>query len=227
MPEGELSAINKRLKEVRKALKINQRIISNVIGVKQSYYSDVENGRRNLTEKVKHELKEKYGVNEDWLYTGKGEMFLPHSDHKRTLNPVPPLYPPAPNEQDFAKKSKFYLMYKFRDLIKEQYPVYNELMKDVLEILSINDLIDDLHESKVGDVLFFGVESLQKVNNFKEYKDIGFQTLDMAIPHKQIIHDFAEAIRKFISELQPLKEVLDIEFDFEEYYQEEDPASKE
>lgn len=38
--------------------------------------SKVENGRRNVTEQVRRAVCREFGVNEKWLLTGEGEMFL-------------------------------------------------------------------------------------------------------------------------------------------------------
>jgi len=69
--------MNKRLREVRKALKINQSDFALKIGMAQSGYSQVETGENTLTEQNIKLISLIYGVNETWLRTGEGEMFNP------------------------------------------------------------------------------------------------------------------------------------------------------
>ena len=69
-----------RLKELREYLKLKQGAISTQLGLKQSYYSDVENGKRPVTTRIIIGLRDKYNVSSEWLYTGWGEMFLTKID---------------------------------------------------------------------------------------------------------------------------------------------------
>jgi len=69
--------MNKRLREVRKILKINQLDFASKIGMAQSGYSQIETGENALTEQNIKLICLIYGVNETWLRTGEGEMFNP------------------------------------------------------------------------------------------------------------------------------------------------------
>jgi len=82
--------MNKRLKEVRKTLKINQSDFASRIGMAQSGYSQIETGENTLTEQNIKLICLIFGVNESWLRTGEGEMFNPVSkprdeDEKKLL----------------------------------------------------------------------------------------------------------------------------------------------
>lgn len=70
--------INQRFAELRKACKKNQVSFGKVLGLSRSGITDIESGRRNVTEKHLVMLSnwDEYNVNIDWLRTGKGEMFL-------------------------------------------------------------------------------------------------------------------------------------------------------
>jgi transcriptional regulator with XRE-family HTH domain len=74
--------MNKRLREVRKTLNINQSDFALKIGMAQSGYSQVETGENTLTEQNIKLICLIYGVNETWLRTGEGEMFIPVSKPK-------------------------------------------------------------------------------------------------------------------------------------------------
>lgn len=74
-----MDAINERFKELRKACKKNQTDFGKILGLSVSGVSDIEVGRRSVTEKHLIMLSnwEEYNINIDWLRTGVGEMFLP------------------------------------------------------------------------------------------------------------------------------------------------------
>ena len=74
-----MDAINMRFKELRKACHKNQIEFGKIMGLSSSGISEIEAGRRNVTEKHLVMLSnwDEYNVNIDWLRTGNGEMFLP------------------------------------------------------------------------------------------------------------------------------------------------------
>lgn len=65
-----------RLKAVRKALGLNQTNFAKYLGITQTAYSMIENGNRPLAEKYIKVVCSSFNVNECWLRTGSGEMFL-------------------------------------------------------------------------------------------------------------------------------------------------------
>lgn len=66
-----------RIKEVRKSLKLTLEKFGEKIGVKKNAISAVENNRNSLSEQMAKSICREYNVNETWLRTGEGEMFLP------------------------------------------------------------------------------------------------------------------------------------------------------
>ena len=68
-----------RLKLLRQALGIRQGDFANKISTTQGHISDIENGRKNLSERtiklISLENWDGKFVDEDWLRTGNGEMF--------------------------------------------------------------------------------------------------------------------------------------------------------
>lgn len=69
--------MNSRLKELRKTLNLTQKEFGARIGLKTSSYSDIENGRLLPTERNISLICSAFNVNEEWLRTGKGDMFTP------------------------------------------------------------------------------------------------------------------------------------------------------
>lgn len=80
-----------RLKQLRKALDIKQGDFAEKISTTQGHISDIENGRKNLSDRtIKLICLENWNgnsVNEEWLRTGKGNMFqsLPEEDETAAL----------------------------------------------------------------------------------------------------------------------------------------------
>lgn len=68
--------INERIKQLRKELKLSGEKFGEKLGVKRSAISDIETGRNNLTDQMFLSICREFNVNENWLRTGEGEMFL-------------------------------------------------------------------------------------------------------------------------------------------------------
>lgn len=74
--------INQRFKDLRKVLNKNQEDMGKILGLTKSGISDIERGKRNVTEQHLIMLKNWHekSINIDWLRTGEGEMFNQPSD---------------------------------------------------------------------------------------------------------------------------------------------------
>lgn len=70
--------MNDRIKELRKAMNLSQEKFGELLGITKSGVSDIELGRRKVTDQHVIMLVNN-GVNEEWLRTGKGSMFVPKS----------------------------------------------------------------------------------------------------------------------------------------------------
>lgn len=69
-----------RVRELRKSIRMNQTEFGNKIDVAQSYLTNIETAKRPVTDKIfklicLQSWNGKF-VNENWLRTGEGEMFL-------------------------------------------------------------------------------------------------------------------------------------------------------
>lgn len=67
---------NERLGILRKKLDLTLEKFGEKIGVTGSAVGNIEKGRRTLTEQVVKSVVREFNVNEDWLRTGVGEMFI-------------------------------------------------------------------------------------------------------------------------------------------------------
>ena len=69
--------MKERLKELRRALDLTQAEFANHLGLRQSTIATYEIGRNEPTQAVITSICREFDVNEEWLRTGEGEMFLP------------------------------------------------------------------------------------------------------------------------------------------------------
>lgn len=67
--------MNERIKELRKTLGLSQEAFAERLGLKGSAVSHLESGRRNVTTQNINAICREFGVNEEWLRTGSGDMF--------------------------------------------------------------------------------------------------------------------------------------------------------
>lgn len=68
--------MNERLGILRKELHLSQEEFGARIGLSKSAISKLEKGNNSLTEQTIIAIYREFNVNEEWLRTGKGEMFI-------------------------------------------------------------------------------------------------------------------------------------------------------
>lgn len=68
--------MKERIRQLRKQLKFNQTEFGEKVGVKGNTIGNYELGLRNPSEAVIFSICREFNVNEEWLRTGKGEMFI-------------------------------------------------------------------------------------------------------------------------------------------------------
>lgn len=67
--------MNSRIKELRNLLGLSQFSFAEKIGIKQSTFCDIENGKSLITKRTIISICSVFNVNENWLKTGEGEIF--------------------------------------------------------------------------------------------------------------------------------------------------------
>lgn len=73
MTEGE------RIKLIRKENHMTLEQFGNILGVTKVAISNIENGKRNVTEQMRKSICREFRVDPVWLTTGKGDMFIDQS----------------------------------------------------------------------------------------------------------------------------------------------------
>lgn len=87
-----------RIKEIRKALKLNQNEFAEKIGLSQSSLAMIEVGKRNFSDKHIKLICSIFNINENWLKTGNGNMFSSTPYERELLNIFEKL---TPESQDY------------------------------------------------------------------------------------------------------------------------------
>ena len=68
--------MNERLKKLRKSLDMTQQQFADKLGVKRNTVGQWECGINALTDQTIFSICREFQVNEEWLRTGNGEMFV-------------------------------------------------------------------------------------------------------------------------------------------------------
>jgi len=71
---------NERIREIRKAKNLTLERFGAMIGVQKSAISKIERGENAVSDQVRLSICRAFNVSEDWIRTGKGEMFLNDED---------------------------------------------------------------------------------------------------------------------------------------------------
>ena len=66
-----------RIKKLRKELDLTQQKFADAIGMKQNTIAQYEMGRTIPSDAIIFSICREFNVNEEWLRTGEGDMFLP------------------------------------------------------------------------------------------------------------------------------------------------------
>jgi transcriptional regulator with XRE-family HTH domain len=91
-------SINQRIKEIREKLKLNQRDFSELLSLSSGYISGVEINLRSANDRLIKLIVSQFGVNEDWLRSGNGEMLAANQKDEKAarivslFNDLPPHY---------------------------------------------------------------------------------------------------------------------------------------
>lgn len=75
--------MDERLKQLRKELGLTQQEFSDKIGIKRNTFAQYENGRNEPIDAVVRLICSTYNVNEEWLRTGAGTMFVSKNTNMR------------------------------------------------------------------------------------------------------------------------------------------------
>lgn len=125
-----------RIRALRKQLGLNQTDFGERIGIKQTTVAGYETGAKNPRDAVILSICKEFNVNEEWLRTGKGDMFqhLPEEDETAAFV----------SELLFDNDNELYTLIKE---IMRTYAQLDEKSKEVLKQFS-KMLLDNLGDTK-------------------------------------------------------------------------------
>lgn len=118
-----------RIKELRKTLSLTLEKFGQRIGVGKSTISDLENGRRSLSEHMTKSICREFSVDYIWLTTGEGEMFVESDDD--FFERIDRIMA----GEDEARKNLFKFMLELSD---EDIAALDRLMKKAIEFTQNN-----------------------------------------------------------------------------------------
>lgn len=121
--------MNERIKELRKVLSITMEDFGERLGVTRSAISNIESGKRGVTDQMVMAICRAFDVSENWLRNGDGKMFIP----------VP--------KNELEKLSKRYNLNRLEFTILEKYlNLSDEERKAVYDF--ITDIFSDFNETR-------------------------------------------------------------------------------
>ncbi|MFR8457518.1 MAG: helix-turn-helix domain-containing protein [Oscillospiraceae bacterium] len=77
--------VNERIRSLIKALKIKQAEFAQRIGVSRPFVSELCSGAKNPSDRTIADICREFGVNEHWLRTGEGDMFVNPSREEEVM----------------------------------------------------------------------------------------------------------------------------------------------
>jgi transcriptional regulator with XRE-family HTH domain len=83
--DTETRSVNRRIKDLRHALKLSQVQFSRIISLSSGYLAGVEIEKRRVNNRLVKLICSSFNVNEHWLQAGEGEMFRLHPDENFTM----------------------------------------------------------------------------------------------------------------------------------------------
>lgn len=73
--------MNERIKAVRKAMGLTQQAMADALNLKRNTVGAYEIGAITPSDRTIADICQKYNVDENWLRTGEGDMFVPRTRH--------------------------------------------------------------------------------------------------------------------------------------------------
>lgn len=71
-----------RIRDLRKALGLTQQDFADRLGVKRNTVALYETGKSGISDGIIKSICREFGVSEEWLRTGEGEMFVPRTKNQ-------------------------------------------------------------------------------------------------------------------------------------------------
>lgn len=111
-----------RIRTIRKNEKMTQGEFAKSLNLTQNYISLVETGVRTLSERAILDICRKFGINYNWLVSGKGEMYqYDEDDIQAMIDSI------IQGDNDFAKKT----IIAFAKLDMKEWEIIAKIVKSI------------------------------------------------------------------------------------------------
>ena len=180
--------ICKRVKQIRTDLSLNQVEFSKAIGVTNSHISKIERGGSVPSNNLIKLICKVYGVNEEWLLSGKGNMYAYETD-------------------DEIERKLAYSSGTVTKMLQSDSRKINELAADLKfrfsDIINIEDLEQEEQQIaylKIVDRMF------RKISYFNEYVKYHYSSRQLVTSESVIynMNDYKESMNQCIDDYQNL-----------------------
>ena len=71
-----------RIRDLRKAIGLTQQDFADRLGIKRNTVALYETGKSGISDGIIKSICREFGVSEEWLRTGEGEMFVPRTKNQ-------------------------------------------------------------------------------------------------------------------------------------------------
>lgn len=121
------SGLKDRLRELRRLKGMTQEKFAERIGIRRNSYANYEIGRNYPIDAVIHSICREFDVREQWLRSGRGEMFRPMAEEEIITNWVHSVF----SDESAQFQQRFILM--LQGLDKEQWKMMEKYARLLLK----------------------------------------------------------------------------------------------
>lgn len=124
--------MHERIKELRKTLGLTQQEFADKIGIKRNTVATYESGRNEPIDAVVSLICREFNVNEKWLRTGEGEMFIEVPEEDEEMKYIALL---VKDKEDAVAKAVKGFIVEYKKLNPANQKVIQDLLKNTLTYL--------------------------------------------------------------------------------------------
>lgn len=202
---------NTKLKEIRLSLKLNQKLFASKIGIKQSYYSALELGKKDInTSKVLQILFDKIGVSPEWYYNSNGAIFNESNVYIKRGNAgvdaMQSLETLNNSELNKEFEKQKVVSEKVISVLSTENQLYNEFRKDIIAIVNFENILDNISYCNEIYELISITDSARRYKNtsFLQFKDALTNDFMKFKPYLKIFSELAESMKAFADKARKL-----------------------
>lgn len=186
-----------KIKTIRSLLGLNQREFSKKLNIKQSYYSEMESGKKPVSKKVLKKLTEDVGVSEGWLLRSKGDIF---SDN---------VWADVVGSDVVYKRNEGFELIQQRRLLNELLKGENPnsiLYKNLSQLIGFHFVLSDIHDRYLSKIMKAELNTRLYVSNgkfnYEEYKASVLKVLSEFESIREPLAEFSAAISDFCAKFK-------------------------